>query len=450
MENYSEFNFKKIDRRSLFSMGAFGFAFTQTSPNRASASSAQVDKTHKYDIVVAGGGPAGCAATLAARRMGAKVALIEQHPCFGGIWTMGTLAIIIDSHHKTGLMREITTKLRNDRHLHDFYNDPKKKVYNVEAMKLLLDDLLGDSGAYLRLHTFAADVEKDSGRLSSLITVSKSGFEKWEADVFLDCTGDGDIGALAGCEYHMGRESDGQRQPGTTYGLVGGWEGSFPTRKELMEIFEKAGKELPYNGIYIFVQDGMHNMGYLMPSHVYGLDPTDADSLTKSEIEGRKQVRYVVDVLKKYGGPKFRNFFLAATAPTIGIREGRRIVGKYYLTLDDLEQGKKFPDGICDVEMPVDIHHVTKKIGAGLDNIWTKPYQVPFRCLQPKDCDNLLTAGRCISGSFLAHGSYRVTGDSVPIGEASGIAAVMAVEEGINPGDLDGKKVRERVESFRS
>ncbi len=449
METNGEFNLKKLDRRSLLSMSALGFASTQLSTNQVHAELPQKRKAHNYDIVVAGGGPAGCAAALAARRMGAKVALIEQHPCFGGVWTMGALAIIIDSQSKTGLMREITTKLRNDRHLHDFYNDPKKKVYNVEAMKLLLDDLLGDSGAYLRLHTFAADVETNSNQISSLTTVSKSGFEKWEADVFLDCTGDGDIGALASCEFHMGRESDGQRQPGTTYGLVGGWEGSFPTRKELMAIFEKAGKELPYQGIYIFVQDGMRNMGYLMPSHVYGLDPTDADSLTQCEMEGRRQVRYVVEVLKKYGGPKFRNFFLAATAPAIGIREGRRIVGQYYLTIDDLQQGKKFPDGICDVEMVVDIHHVTKKIGTGLDNILTKPYQIPFRCLQPKDCDNLLTAGRCISGSFLAHGSYRVTGDSVPIGEAAGIAAAMALEKGIKPGELDGKEVRARVESFR-
>jgi hypothetical protein len=438
-----------MDRRTFLSAGALGLVSAKCAPGQGASLGNRECKVHKHDIVVAGGGPAGCAATLAARRMGANVALVEQHPCFGGVWTMGTLAIIIDSHNKTGLMQTITTKLRKDRHLHDFYNDPDKKVYNVEAMKLLLDDLLGDSGARLRLHTFAADVKKDADRICSLTTVSKSGFERWEAEVYLDCTGDGDIGALAGCEFHMGRETDGHRQPGTTYGLVGGWEGEFPTRKELMAIFEKAGKELPYRGIYIFVQDGMHKMGYLMPSHVYGLDPTDADSLTQSEIEGRRQVRYVVDVLREYGGPKFRNFFLAATAPAIGIREGRRIVGKYYLTIDDLDKGRTFADGICDVEMPVDIHHVTKQAGTGLENIWTKPYQVPFRCLQPKDCKNLLTAGRCISGSFLAHGSYRVTGDAVPIGEAAGIAAAMAVEKGIAPQDLDGAEVRAQVESFR-
>jgi len=134
---------------------------------------------------------------------------------------------------------------------------------------------------------------------------------------------------------------------------------------------------------------------------------------------------------------------------TIGIREGRRIVGNYYLTIEDLEEGRKFPDSICDVEMPVDIHHVNKETGTGLDNIWTKPYQVPFRCLQPLNIDNLLTAGRCISGSFLAHGSYRVTGNSVPIGEAAGIAAALAVEKGIPTAELDGSEVRDRVDAFR-
>jgi FAD-dependent oxidoreductase family protein len=439
-----------MDRRTFLSASALGLAASQCGITHGAQFEDAECKVHKHDIVIAGGGPAGCAASLAARRLGATVALLEQHPCFGGVWTMGSLAILIDSHNKTGLMREITTKLRKDRHLHDFYNDPEKKVYNVEAMKLLLDDLLVDSGADLRLHTFVADVEKTGDRITSLVTASKSGFEKWEAKVFLDCTGDGDVGALAGCDFHMGRESDGHRQPGTTYGLVGGWEGEFPKRKEMMAIFEKAGKELPYQGIYIFVQDGMHNMGYLMPSHVYGLDPTDADSLTRCEIEGRRQVRYVVDVLKKHGGPKFKNFFLAATAPSIGIREGRRIVGKYYLTIDDLEKGRTFEDGICNVEMPVDIHHVTKKTGTGLENIWTKPYQVPFRCLQPKGCENLLTAGRCISGSFLAHGSYRVTGDSVPIGEAAGIAAAMAVEKDVAAQDLVGAEVRDRVDRFRA
>ena len=439
-----------MKRREFLSAGAALAAGVQCAqPSNNNFQGIEFKKVHKNDIIVAGGGPSGCAAVLAARKRGADAAVIEQHPCFGGVWTMGTLAILIDSHNKTGLMEQIRTKLRKDRHIHDFYNDPEKKVYNVEAMKLLLDDLLSDSGAALRLHTFIAGVEKKGDAITSLVTASKRGFEKWEGKVFIDCTGDGDVAALAGCEYHMGQETDGHMQPGTTYGLVGGWEGEFPKRKELMAIFEKAGKELPYQGIYIFVQDGMHKMGYLMPSHIYNLDPTDADSLTRGELEGRRQVRYVVDVIKQYGGPKYKNFFLAATAPSIGIREGRRIVGKYYLTIDDLEVGRKFEDGICDVEMPVDIHHVTKNKGTGLDNIWTKPYQVPFRCLQPKGVDNLLTAGRCISGSFLAHGSYRVTGDSVPIGEAAGIAAVMAVEKDILPAQLDGVEVRKRTERIR-
>ena len=365
---------------------------------------------------------------------------------------MGTLAIIIDSQNKhTGVMKFIKEKLGSGGYQEPFYRFPKMTVYNVEAMKLLLDDVLSASDAELRLHTFIAGVEKDGDRITSLITVSKSGFEKWEGDVFIDCTGDGDIGALSGCEYHMGRAEDGKTQPGTTYGLVGGWKGDVPGREEMLEIFTKAGKEIPYLGMYVFPQPGMHNMGYLMPSHVYGLDPTDAGSLTSAEIEGRRQVRYAVDVLKKYGGEKFKDFFLAATGPCIGIREGRRIVGNYYLTADDLAEGRKFNDGICDVEFTVDIHHVDKKEGKDeeLYHLRTRPYQVPFRSLQARDCPNLLTAGRCISGSFEAHGSYRVTGNSVPIGEAAGVGAVMAVEKNIMPTGLEGTEVRDTVEKIR-
>lgn len=439
-----------MKRRSFINSCAIGLAASPLTVACSEAASKERIPGCNFDVVIAGGGPSGCAAALAASRMGAKVALIEQHPCFGGVWTMGTLSIIIDGHNKPGIMKEIKTKLRKDEHLHDFYNDPDKKVYNVEAMKKLLDDVLGDSDAYLRLHTFAAKANRSDRQLNSVTTVSKSGFEEWNAKIFIDCTGDGDISALAGCEYEIGNEEDGSTQPGTTYGLVGGWEGEFPKREEMLEIFERAGKDIPYQGMYIFTQDGMHNMGYLMPSHIYDLDATDAESITHSEIEGRRQVHYVVDVLKKYGGPKFRNFFLATTAPTIGVREGRRIIGNYYLTIGDLENGNKFPDSICDVEMPVDIHHVKKEIGTGLDNIWTKPYQIPYRSIVPRGVDNLLTAGRCISGSFLAHGSYRVTGNSVPLGEAAGVAAALALEKDITPSQLDGEIVRAELDKFRS
>jgi len=413
------------------------------------AKSTPEKNVHRHDVIIAGGGPAGCSAALAAAKLGADVALIEQYPCFGGVWTMGTLAIIIDHQNKTGLMKFIETKLKKDSHAGTFRKDWDKFVYNVEAMKLLLDDLLGDSGAKLRLHTFVAGVEKKGENIGSLISVSKSGFENWAGKVFIDCTGDGDVGALSGCQFHMGREKDAAMQPGTMYGLIGGLKPPRATNKEMRDIFKKAGIQVPYEAILIFRQDGMPGMGYLMPSHVYGLNPTDADSLTEAQFEGRRQVRFVVDVLKKHGGPRFKDIFLAATAPCIGIREGRRIVGKYYLTMDDLGNGRKFDDGICDVEFPVDIHHAKKEEGRSLYHEKTLPYQVPFRCLQPRDCPNLLTAGRCISGSFLAHGSYRVTGNAVPIGEAAGVAAVMAVEKDVSPSELDGVGVRRRVKKLR-
>lgn len=440
----------KMNRRKFLLAGVGGALGSMATLNSEAISKKTPKKNvHRHDVIIAGGGPAGCSAALAAAKLGADVALIEQYPCFGGVWTMGTLAIIIDHQNKTGLMKFIETRLKKDGHAGPFRKDRDKFLYNVEAMKLLLDDLLGDSGAKLRLHTFIAGVEKKNNNIESLLSVSKSGFENWEGKVFIDCTGDGDVGALAGCQFHKGREDDGSMQPGTMYGLVGGLKGPRARNKEMLEIFKKAGIQVPYEGIHIFRQDGMPGMGYLMPSHVYGLDATDTESLTEAEFKGRRQVRFVVDVLKKHGGRRFKDIFLAATAPCIGIREARRIVGKYYLTIDDLVNGRKFDDGICDVEFNIDIHHPKKKEGMGLYNVQIHPYQIPFRCLQARDCTNLLTAGRCISGSFDAHASYRVTGDAVPVGEAAGVAAVMAVEKGISPSELDGVQVRRRVEKLR-
>ncbi len=439
-----------MERRKFLQVGAAGTMGSIVSVNAIGAEkSADKWNVHDHDIVIAGGGPAGCSAALAAAKLGADVALIEQYPCFGGVWTMGALSVIIDHQNKTGLMKYIETRLRKDGHAGNFRKDWNKFVYNVEAMKLLLDDMLGNSGAKLRLHTFVSGVKKRDNTIQSLVTASKSGYEYWRGKVFIDCTGDGDVGALAECEFHKGRESDGAMQPGTTYGLVGGLKDVQAMNAEMKKIFGKAGIQIPYEGILLFRQDGMPGMAYLMPSHVYGLDGTDTDSLTKAELEGRRQVQYVVDVLKKHGGEYFKDIFLAATSPCIGIREGRRIIGKYYLTMDDMEKGRKFDDGICDVEFGIDVHHPKKEEGMGLYNVKTQPYQVPFGSLQARDCRNLLMAGRCISGSFDAHASYRVTGDSVPIGEAAGVAAVMAVEKGISPGELDGIKVREMVEKQR-
>lgn len=439
-----------MNRRQFLQTSTAGGAGALLSLNTGCRSkSSKVKNIHNHDIVIAGGGPSGCSAALAAAKMGADVALIEQYPCFGGVWTMGTLSVIIDYQNKTGLMKYIENRLRKDGHAGHFRKDWNKFVYNVEAMKLLLDDLLGDSGAALRLHTFVADVEKKGKNIRSLVTTSKSGFELWEGKVFLDCTGDGDVGALSGCEFHKGREEDGSMQPGTMYGLVGGLKDVKAMNKEMLKIFKEAGIQVPYEGILLFRQDGMPGMAYLMPSHIYGLDGTDAESLTNAEFEGRRQVRFVVDVLKKHGGDYFKDIYLAATAPCTGIREGRRIVGEYYLTLDDLTAGRQFDDGICDVQFNIDIHHPKKKEGMGLYNVEVKDYQIPFRCLQARDCDNLLTAGRCISGSFDAHASYRVTGDSVPVGEAAGVAAGMAVEKGISPSELNGAEVRKQVEKLR-
>jgi hypothetical protein len=176
----------------------------------------------------------------------------------------------------------------------------------------------------------------------------------------------------------------------------------------------------------------------LMASHLYGLDATSADSLTQGEVEGRRQVHGAVDCLRRSGDPRFAKLFVVGTGPFVTVREGRRIHGLYTVTADDCRAGRRFDDAVCEVTFNFDVHDLTPEGGRWLWHESVPPYQIPYRSLVARDLDNLLLAGRCISGDFLAHSSYRVTGDCVPIGEAAGRAAALAARGRIPVGRVDG------------
>ena len=169
------------------------------------------------DVMVCGGGPAGVAAALAAARSGARTRLFELHGCLGGVWTAGLLTYIFD-FDKPGLTRELTQRLdQRDARRH---KNPSRFVYEPEAMKLLLEELCGAAGVKLQLHTRVAAAHRVQSRLTTVITESASGREAWRARVFIDATGDGDLGAQAGCEWEIGQGRDCPCQPMTLNALV--------------------------------------------------------------------------------------------------------------------------------------------------------------------------------------------------------------------------------------
>lgn len=404
----------------------------------------------EYDVVVCGSGPAGVTAAIEAGRNGGRTLLVELQGCLGGIWTAGLLSWVIDHSNKTGIMREI------EDHLHKAggkgsIETGRYLAYDVETMKLILEEMCIEAGVDILLHTrVAASIKDSSGRITQIITESKSGREAWSAKVFIDATGDGDLAALSGCGFDLGDPDDeGAFQPMSMLALVTGvnfqeiqsfvrWTGDqgSVSKERLFEEIRKSGLDTSYTkpGLYP-VRDDLYMM---MANHEYGYSALSAKEITKATLHARREVNSIVNGLRSLGG-KWQNLRLVATAEHIGIREGRRIHGLYTITQEDLVDGKKHQDAVCTVTFGVDVHSVRRAgdLGASYSRgIRSKPYDIPMRALIAKDVRGLMMAGRCISGDFIAHSSYRVTGNAVPMGEYAGRVAAIAALSGRLPEDV--------------
>jgi hypothetical protein len=408
------------------------------------------------DVLVCGGGPAGIAAAICAARQGAKVRLLELAGCLGGIWTSGCLAWLCDATNKHGLLEEIEAELER-RHGRTYEPGPRHNGYNPEVVKLLLDEWCLRQGVEIQFHTRVTGAAVDDGRLRLAVTESKSGPQAWTADVFVDCTGDGDLAARAGCAFDIGRPESGQTQPMSLIAVLAGVHvdglAAFVDRhatthaqrtRSLREEFNRAGVDPSYTSPGLFrVHD---DLLLLMANHEYGVSAINAADVTKATLAARAEVNRLIAALRGLGGP-WSNLQLVATGSQIGTREGRRIRGRYAVTADDLREGARHDDGICRVMFPVDVHSTDPSKGKGYDNsgLHSKPYDVPLRALQSADLGNLLMAGRCISGDFLAHSSYRVTGNAVPFGQAAGTLAGLAARMATSPRDVPWPAVRDSL-----
>ena len=408
------------------------------------------------DVVVCGGGPAGVAAALAAARAGARTRLFEVAGSLGGVWTSGLLTFIFD-FDKPGLCRELCREL--DARSARTAVGRSMLVYDPEAMRRLLEELCEAAGVKTQLHTRVAAAHRDGGRLATVVTESKSGREAWSAPVFIDATGDGDLGALAGCGWDFGRggaADDGQ--PMTLNALVVvkdaetvkdciSFHGGKPVHLEAWQNFKReiarAGCEPSYGHPTLFQARG--NLLTFMINHEYGVRPFDAAQVTAATIRARAEVHRIAAALRALGG-RWEGFQVAATAEQIGVRDGRRIRGRYTVTRDDLAAGARHEDAVARVTFNVDIHAPTREknraepISHG--DLKMKPYDIPVRALIAKDVDGLLMAGRCISGDFIAHASYRVTGNAVAMGEAAGAVAALAARRRCPPHEVPWAEAR--------
>lgn len=407
--------------------------------------SREIPVIDEADVIVCGGGPAGIGAAIAAARTGAKVHVFENNGCLGGVWTAGQLAWLFEMD-QPGITQEITRALdARGARTNICTHNTDKYAYDVEAMKLLLDEMLTDAGVTIHLHSRVVSAVRDGRRVDAIVTESKSGREAWRARCFIDATGDGDLSARCGCSFDLGKPGSGALQPFTFMALVtagdvdalrpfivftdGFIHSSFtgPTSRFLTELID-AGVEPSYHASTLFhLRD---NLLALMINHEYGVSPINERDVTRATLSGRAEVNRVVNALRKRGGV-WKDLLLVATPEQIGTREGRRIHGRYTVTAEDMRGGVRHEDAVCRVSYWIDVHSTDPGKGKDFESepFRTQPYDIPLRALVAKDVDNLLMAGRCISGDFLAHSSYRVTGVAVALGQAAGAAAALSVQQ---------------------
>lgn len=429
-----------------------------------------------YDIVVAGGGLAGCCAAIAAARHGKDVLLIERYGFLGGMATAGLVNPFMkfsvdDSNgnevkvNNTGIFEEILDRLakRNSLFISHKIVDKKtgektilKRAFNEEVLKKVLDEMTEESGVDVLLHSFIFQIEKLGASIVSVSTAGKSGVLSHNADFFIDATGDADVCALADAGFEIGREEDGLCQPMTLCFRLGNADPEkveqlahdMKYRTEINKKYnhlQKEGKiKNQRENVLVFPHIGNGTI-HFNSTRVLDRNALDPYELSKAEREARKQVAELVEFFKN-NVEGFEKCVLLQTAPQIGIRESRRIKGLYKLTGDDLVNCVHFSDSIARGAYGIDIHSpsgkgtVIKAIPKG------SYYTIPYRSIVPDGIDNVLVAGRPISSTHEAHSAMRIMPICANIGEAAGAAASICLDENIKSSELNIEKLHESLD----
>ncbi len=436
----------------------------------------EIDIIDEVDVLVVGGGPAGIGAAVGSARAGASVMIIEAMGSFGGMWTNGMVITLAGFNNwlrpyqrcVNGVMGEWLSLAEKK----GGAENNRSWVLNSdpEIMKLVADNMLIGNNVKCLLHTWMADVILGDGCLKGVIVENVDGRKAILAKVIVDCTGNGDVFARAGEPFFISDELQPMTLP--FYLAEVDKTGEIPFEEELIIPFgpepgflrepllseytsrrrdvqvdknklkEAAGKgTLPYFGGPWF--GGLRKRyPWVNTTRVYG-SAVNAAELTAAEVEGRKNTHEIVEFYKKeFKG--FEHSWLMKTASTIGIRETRRLDGIYTLTKEDIVSNSKFSDSIALGTWPVDVH--PPKGQSGMHEMYVPlPYQIPFRALLPKNNDNLIVAGRCISTDREAMGTVRVGATCGAIGHAAGIAGALSAKSGNTLKTLQYKDIKQEL-----
>ncbi|HOA78008.1 MAG TPA: FAD-dependent oxidoreductase [Bacilli bacterium] len=420
----------------------------------------------KYDVIVAGGGPSGIAAALAAKRNNAKVLLIEKSGLLGGANVLSLVGPLMTFHNLKGQVvrgigEEIVSRLVANGYSPGHRPDPvgfcaTVTPYDVEGLKEVYFNLVYNEKIDLLLHAIAIDVTLRESKITAARAATKNGVIEFEADVYVDATGDGDIAAAAGCPFIYGRESDNLTQPMTMLFTVAGIDfeklreyqnlnpGEFYGGKAapadyfgLSGFFEKIAAAraagdftIPRDRVLLF-ENARRGEATVNITRVLNGAGTDPFALSRAEIEGRKQVKEAFAFLKKYI-PGFENSYIIRTPYQIGVRETRHIKGQYTLIEEDIAGERAFEDSIAVAAFPIDIHSPD---GSSLEaSSQIKTYEIPLRVMIPEGPRNLIVTGRAVSATHEASASMRVSPVVMALGQAAGVLASYSALRGIEPG----------------
>jgi len=428
------------------------------------------------DVLVVGGGSAGIAASIAAARTGAKTMLIERYGFLGGTSTAALVGPMMTSFSTEGhqpvvggIFQEIVRRMVAMGGAVDPETIPEIGWYggyirhghthvtpfHPEALKLTAQEMVLEAGVRPLLHTTFVDVLRENHRPRGAVVVNKAGLGVIRAGVLVDTSADGDVAAAAGAAFMKGRPEDGKMQPATMFFRVGSvddaaveaWVAEHQQIHPGERLYEcvvhsaRASGEwtLPreYLSLYREPEPGVWRINV---TRVLGVDGTDPDSLTHGEMEGRRQVWWLMQFMIAHCRG-FEHARMLEAGTQLGVRETRRITGEYVLTAEDCLEGRRFPDAIARGSYLIDIHDPTGT-RTKLVQINAPFYDIPYRCLVPKDVDALLVAGRCISVDHVAFGSTRVIPQCYATGQAAGTAAAMAVRSGDQPRAIDAGRLR--------
>ncbi len=400
---------------------------------------------YECDVAVAGGGIAGVSAALAAARSGARVLLVEGFAVAGGNATVGGVASFCGETAGQGeAFDAIVAALEAFQAIAPYrpYPESDNRVFDHEILAVVLQELLVRRGVRLLLHTRFVDACVKGDKITECIVCGPAGPEAIRARQFVDCTGEAQLAHQAGFQTVKGRPEDGLQLPMSLMFFVrhvnpadarvqapDGWFEAFRTKDEL-----------PMTSVW---PNGPG--GNALKIKVPLFDATDTESLTAAEIHGRRRMMSVLDYYQRV---EHKPWLLDHCAGRIGIREGRRILGDYVLTVQDLRAGRSFDDAIARGVYPLDGHKPDDDKRTYIlpsEERTVPPYQIPFRCLIPREAGNLLSAGRCLSADQLALSSARVMTTSSMTGQAAGVAAALAAARGCSPRDLDFLEIRRTV-----